>query len=161
SDIFQHTAETATNIPTARRSDLMNPRPNVSSLPGFVLLLCLATATRSDRAEAESKVTPIKIGAVYNVSGSQASLGQPSLNGGTLATEQLNARGGLLGRRVELVAVDGGSDPALIAEETKKLVHVPGMSAITGLSDTNMVLAAAPIAEKARMVFLTSGATSP
>ena len=35
------------------------------------------------------------------------------------------------------------------------------MSAITGLSDTNMVLAAAPVAEKARMVFLTSGATSP
>ena len=40
-------------------------------------------------------------------------------------------------------------------------MHIPGLSAITGLSDTNMVLAAAPITEKARMVFLTSGATSP
>jgi branched-chain amino acid transport system substrate-binding protein len=81
--------------------------------------------------------------------------------GSILAVEQLNARGGLLGRPVELIAVDGRSDPALIAEETRKLVHVPGLSAITGLSDTTMVLAAAPIAEKARMVFPTSGATSP
>jgi branched-chain amino acid transport system substrate-binding protein len=139
----------------------MNTRPFVCNLSGFVLLLCLAAATRSDRVEAESKVMPVKIGAVYNLSGSQASLGRPSLNGAILAVEQLNAHGGLLGRGVELVAVDGGSDPALIAEETEKLVHSPGMSAITGLSDTNMVLAAAPVAEKARMVFLTSGATSP
>ncbi len=139
----------------------MNTRPFVSSLRGVVLLLCVAAAIDSDRAQAESKVMPVKIGAVYNVSGSQASLGRPSLNGSILAAEQLNARGGLLGRRVELVAVDGGSDPALIAAETKKLVHSPGLSAITGLSDTTMVLAAAPVTEKARMVFLTSGATSP
>src|SRR5262249_39830965 len=115
----------------------------------------------SYRAQAESKVMPVKIGAIYNVTGSQASLGGPSLNGAMLATEQLNARGGLLGRRVELVFRDGESDPAVIAEKTEKLVHNPGLSAITGLNDTNMVLAAAPIAEKARMVFLTSGATSP
>ncbi len=139
----------------------MNTKPFVFNLSGVVFLLCLAAATRSERAEAESKVMPVRIGAVYNLSGAQASLGQPSLNGAILAVEQLNARGGLLGRRVELVSVDGRTDPALIAEETKQLVHSPGMSAITGLSDTNLVLAAAPVAEKARMVFLTSGATSP
>ena len=77
----------------------MNTRPFVSNLSGFVLLLlCLAAATRSDRVEAESKVMPVKIGAVYNLSGSQASLGRPSLNGAILAVEQLNAHGGLLGR---------------------------------------------------------------
>jgi branched-chain amino acid transport system substrate-binding protein len=130
----------------------MTTRPLVSSL----VLLCVATVVH-----AESKVMPVKIGAIYNLSGSQASLGRPSLNGSILAAEQLNARGGLLGRRVELIAVDGETDPALIAEEAEKLVHVPGLSAMTGLSDTTMVLAAAPIAEKARMVFLTSGATSP
>src|SRR5439155_17289311 len=149
------------STPDRSECDLMNTRPFVSNLSGFVLLLlCLAAATRSDRVEAESKVMPVKIGAVYNLSGSQASLGRPSLNGAILAVEQLNAHGGLLGRGVELVAVDGGSDPALIAEETEKLVHSPGMSAITGLSDTNMVRAAAPVTEKARMVFLTSVATS-
>ena len=104
----------------------MNTRPFVFNLSGVVFLLCLAAATRSERAEAESKVMPVRIGAVYNLSGAQASLGQPSLNGAILAVEQLNARGGLLGRRVELVSVDGRTDPALIAEETKNSSTAPG-----------------------------------
>ncbi len=139
----------------------MNTRPLDPSLSAILLLVGLAALVHTHRVQAESKNEPLKIGAIYNLSGPQASLGRPSLNGSMLAVEQLNARGGLLGRRVELIAADGESDPALIADETRRLVHVPGLSAITGLSDTTMVLAAAPIAEKARMVFLTSGATSP
>ena len=139
----------------------MNTRPFDASLSAILILLWFCTLVHTHAMDAESKDAPVKIGAIYNLSGSQASLGQPSLNGSMLAVEELNARGGLLGRRVELIVVDGQSDPALIAEETRRLVHVPGLSAITGLSDTTMVLAAAPIAEKARMVFLTSGATSP
>ena len=86
--------------------------PFVSRLRGFLLVLSLVGAVHSDRAHAEPKGKPVTIGAIYNLSGSQASLGQPSFNGSTLAVEQLNARGGLLGRRVELVAVDGTTDPA-------------------------------------------------
>ena len=139
----------------------MNTRPFDASRSATLVLLGFATLVHTHGVQAESKNEPVKIGAIYNLSGPQTSLGRPSLNGSMLAVEQLNARGGLLGRRVELVAVDGESDPALIADETRRLVHVPGLSAITGLSDTTMVLAAAPIAEKARVVFLTSGATSP
>jgi branched-chain amino acid transport system substrate-binding protein len=128
---------------------------------GLLFLLGLSAHMLCGRALAESKAQPVKIGALYNLSGSQASLGQPSLNGAILATEQLNAHGGVLDRRVELISVDGETNPSLIVKATKELVHVPGLSAITGLSDTTMVLAAAPVAEKARMVFLTSGATSP
>jgi branched-chain amino acid transport system substrate-binding protein len=139
----------------------MNTRPFDASLSATLVLLGFATLVHTHQVQAESKNEPVKIGAIYNLSGPQASLGRPSLNGSLLAVAQLNVRGGLLGRRVELIAVDGESDPALIADETRKLVHIPGLSAITGLSDTTMVLAAAPIAERARMVFLTSGATSP
>jgi branched-chain amino acid transport system substrate-binding protein len=139
----------------------MNMRRLHASLSGILVLFGLATLVHSHRVEAESKEQAVKIGAIYNLSGAQASLGRPSLNGSELAAEEINARGGVLGRPVELIAVDGESDPALIADETRRLVHVPGLSAITGLSDTTMVLASAPIAEKARMVLLTSGATSP
>src|SRR5262249_5960870 len=124
---------------TARRGDLMSTRLRTSG----IVLLCFATAIGSSRADAESKDMSVKIAAVYNLTGSQASLGRSSLNGSILAAEQLDARGGLLVRRVQLIAVDGRSDPARIAEETRKLVHTPGLSAMTGLSDTTMVLAAA------------------
>ena len=112
-------------------------------------------------ATAEPKKRPIQIGAIHNLTGALGSIGAPSMAGARLAVKQLNARGGLLGRPVELLERDGQSDPALVATATRELVHAPGLSAITGLNDTSMVLAAAPIAEKARMVFLTSGATSP
>src|SRR6516162_646561 len=110
---------------------------------------------------AQSNKTPIRIGAIHNVTGSLGSIGQPSLDGALLAAKQLNEHGGVLGRPVELVARDGQSDPAVVAALTRELVHMPQMAAITGLNDTEMALAAAPVAEKARMVFLTSGATSP
>ena len=110
---------------------------------------------------AQSNKTPIRIGAIHNVTGSLGSIGRPSLDGVLLAAKQLNEHGGVLGRSVELVARDGQSDPAVVAAITRELAHMPQMAAITGLNDTEMALAAAPVAEKARMVFLTSGATSP
>jgi branched-chain amino acid transport system substrate-binding protein len=112
-------------------------------------------------ARAEGKKAPIQIGAIHNLTGALGSIGAPSLAGAMLAVKQLNARGGVLGRPVELLARDGRTDPEIVARATRDLVRTPGLSAITGLNDTSMVLAAAPIAEKARMVFLTSGATSP
>jgi len=125
-------------------------------LSGVIGLLLLA-----GNGMAQSNKTPIRIGAIHNVTGSLGSIGRPSLDGVLLAAKQLNEHGGVLGRSVELVARDGQSDPAVVAAITRELAHMPQMAAITGLNDTEMALAAAPVAEKARMVFLTSGATSP
>jgi len=81
---------------------------------------------------AQSNKTPIRIGAIHNVTGSLGSIGQPSLDGALLAAKQLNEHGGVLGRPVELVARDGQSDPAVVAAITRELVHMPQMAAITG-----------------------------
>jgi len=135
------------------------------SLRLLISKICLASVIGllllAGNGMAQSNKTAIRIGVIHNVTGSLGSIGGPSLDGALLAAKQLNDRGGVLGRPVELVVRDGHSDPAVIAAITRELVHMPHMAAITGLNDTEMALAAAPIAEKARMVFLTSGATSP
>lgn len=102
----------------------------------------------------------VKIGVVENLSGSQASLDQPSLNGVKLALKEINDAGGVLKKKVEIVVRDGKSDPATLATVTEGLVD-QGISAITGLSDTTMVLASAPAAQRAGIAFVASGATSP
>ena len=109
---------------------------------------------------ASASPAPIRIGAVYDLTGSQASLDAPSLDGARLAVDRINAAGGLLGRRVELLERDGQSSPAVARAAARSLVRA-GASAIVGLSDTDQVLAAAPVAAKAGIPFLTSGATSP
>lgn len=110
---------------------------------------------------ADAKRPPVRIGALHNTSGSLGSIGAPSLKGARLAVKQLNDRDGLLGRTVRLASRNGRSDPAVVAAQMRRLVRKRHLAAITGLNDTAMALAAAPIAEKAKTVFLTSGATSP
>jgi branched-chain amino acid transport system substrate-binding protein len=105
---------------------------------------------------------PITIGAVYNLNGAQMTLDLPSSEGAQLAVDRANKDGGVLGRPVRLQVIDGQSTPKYIAEVTKDLLEKePATAGLIGLSDTDMVLAAAPVAAKHHKVFLTSGATSP
>jgi len=63
---------------------------------------------------------------------------------------------------VQLVLEDGESTPAVIERKTAALLKkYPDTAALVGLSDTDMVLAAAPVAAKSHTLFLTPGATSP
>ena len=103
---------------------------------------------------------PIHIGAIYNLTGSQAPLSGPSLDGARLAVDRINAAGGLLGRRVELLERDPQANPALVRYDAQNLAALK-VTAIIGLSDTDQVLAAAPVAARAAIPFITSGATSP
>ncbi len=105
---------------------------------------------------------PLVLGALYNLSGTQAELDVPSSQGARLAVEEVNRDGGLLGRPVRLVLEDGESKPAVVARKTAEVLkRFPSMSALMGLSDTDMVLAAAPVAARSQLLFLTPGATSP
>ncbi len=104
---------------------------------------------------------PIKIGAIYNLTGDQSSLDAPSLNGFTLAAKEINAAGGVLGRKIQVVSLDGKTDQSISTNAALKLVNVEKVAAIAGFSDSNYALAAGPIAQKAKIPFITSGATLP
>ncbi|MBN1455748.1 MAG: ABC transporter substrate-binding protein [Methanomicrobia archaeon] len=103
----------------------------------------------------------MKIGAVYNLAGAQSSLDTPSANGAKLAVKELNAQGGIGDRELQLVLYDGKTDPRTIADCAHRLIDTDLVCAVIGFSDTDMVLAAAPIVAEAGRVFITSGATSP
>jgi branched-chain amino acid transport system substrate-binding protein len=125
------------------------------ALAAAALLFCAGSARANEPA-------PVVLGAIYNLTGSQAGLDIPSSRGAQLAVDQANRGGGVMGRPVRLVLEDGESRPEVIAAKTAAaLADNPSMSALFGLSDTDMVLAAAPVAASNGRLFLTSGATSP
>ena len=127
----------------------------------LVLPLVVITVACSDSVTAARKTPPpVRIGAIYSLTGGQAALDAPSLDGARLAVDRINAHGGLLGRRVELLERDGQTNEEDVRRAAASLV-ASGCSAIIGLSDTDQVLAAAPIAARAGVPFVTSGATSP
>src|SRR5262249_47823907 len=119
------------------------------------LAVLLLSACGSD-----DQPTPVTLGAVFNLSGGQEPLGQPSWNGARLAAAQINAAGGLLGRPLSLLIADGRTAPPALAAASTRLLD-RNVGALFGLSDTDAVLAAAPPAAARQTLFLTSGATSP
>ncbi|MEH6524997.1 MAG: ABC transporter substrate-binding protein [Sneathiella sp.] len=104
----------------------------------------------------------MNIGAIYNLTGDQQNLDIPSSQGALLAVDELNSIGGILGKNVNLLLEDGETDTVVIARKTEALISSnPDMPVIIGMSDTDVVLAAAHVAAKHKRTFITSGATSP
>lgn len=131
---------------------------------GILLLVvaALLASAWSGRADVAVQDRGVQIGLIYNQSGSQAELDVPSWHGARLAISQINEKGGLLGHPVQWSLADGRSDPRLLRQKTAELFKShPSTSVLMGLSDTDMVLAAASVAEQNGRVFVTSGATSP
>lgn len=110
----------------------------------------------------EVPAAPIVIGTFYNLSGSQSGLDLPAYRGAMLAADQLNQDGGVLGNPLFLMLRDGLSEPALLQQQALQQFRTnPETAACIGLSDTDMLLAAAEVTADSGRVFLTSGATSP
>ncbi|MEN8210360.1 MAG: ABC transporter substrate-binding protein [Thermodesulfobacteriota bacterium] len=104
---------------------------------------------------------PIKIGALYSLTGGMSSIDTPSLRGAKLAAKIINANGGLLGgRMIELLSVDAKTDQKAAAIGAKKLLS-KGVIAGIGHSDPSFVLPSAPLFQKKGIPFVTSGATLP
>ncbi|UCG12014.1 MAG: ABC transporter substrate-binding protein [Deltaproteobacteria bacterium] len=105
---------------------------------------------------------PIVLGALYSLTGGQAALDVPSSRGAQLAVDEINRAGGVLSRPVQLVVEDAESAPEVVANRSADILNrYPSTTALLGLSDTDLVLAAAPVAASRGRLFLTSGATSP
>jgi branched-chain amino acid transport system substrate-binding protein len=104
---------------------------------------------------------PIRIGAVFSESGGFGSIGSPGLAGMRLAAAQINRGGGVLRRRVRLVAADSRSRPRAVARAVRRLIEDRRVVALGGLNDSTLALAAGPVAQRARIPFVTSGATLP
>ena len=104
---------------------------------------------------------PIRIGGVFNLTGGLSSLDAPAANGAKLAATEINAAGGILGRPIDLLVLDGQTDGAQNEKIASRLVSQERVVALVGYTDSDSVLAAAPIAQRADIPFITVGATSP
>lgn len=74
----------------------------------------------------------IRIGAVYPLTGGVSYDGITKLNGAKLAVEEINARGGVLGRQIELLSEDGACNPAQSVASAEKLISQSKVVALLG-----------------------------
>ncbi len=100
-----------------------------------VLAALLLAASQAVAAE------PIKIGAVLSVTGPASFLGEPEKNTMEMVKEELNAKGGLLGRPIELIIYDDESDVNKAVLAAEKLLKKDQVVAVLGASTTGSTLA--------------------
>ena len=73
-------------------------------------------------AQVVGRQPPIKVGVLHSLTGTMAISEIPVVEATLLAIEELNERGGLLGRRIEAIVVDGASDSSIFAREAERLI---------------------------------------
>src|SRR5947209_17827255 len=126
-----------------------NVRGRISIGSLVALLVCVLGLAAPLKAQ-----EPIKIGFGVSLTGGLASSGKAHLLSKQIWTEEINAKGGLLGRPIKLVYYDDQTNAATVPGIYAKLIDVDKVDIVMGHA-TNLIVAAMPmIMERKKMVMV-------
>ena len=103
----------------------------------------------------------IVLGEYGSMTGALATFGQSTDNAIKMATEEINAKGGVLGKPVEIALEDNGSRAEQVPLAINKLINEKNVLAILGEVASSNSLAAAPICQAAGVPMLSPTSTNP
>lgn len=98
----------------------------------------------------------VKIGVLAPLSGPAAAQGKYLKQGFMLAAQDLNEKGGILGRKIELVFADDKTDPEIAARETERLIEVEKVDFLSGGTSTATHLATMDVVARYDIIILYS-----
>lgn len=122
----------------------------------------LATACRPDReAQTADTTGDIPVGVYGALTGDQAAFGTSTVNGVRLAADEINAAGGVLGRKIRLIVEDDHGRAEEAASAVTKLMSSDGVVVLIGENSSNQSLAAAPSAQREGVPMISPSSTNP
>ncbi|MFK5984015.1 MAG: ABC transporter substrate-binding protein [Pseudomonadota bacterium] len=113
-----------------------------------ITALCFSTVLST---QAYAKGDTIKIGSFLAVTGGASFLGDPELKTLQMYIDELNEKGGLLGKKIELIHYDTAGNPKKAVNFIKRLVKKDRVDLIIGGSTSGTTLAVAPLVKKFRI----------
>jgi branched-chain amino acid transport system substrate-binding protein len=123
----------------------------VRKIAAAAAILCLAAA-------GGWAAEPIKIGAIFSVTGPASFLGEPERNTVKMLEAQINKAGGILGRPLEVIVYDDETDATKAVTAFDRLVKKDQVVAVVGPSTTGSTLAIVPKAEEAGIPLFSAAA---
>jgi branched-chain amino acid transport system substrate-binding protein len=133
-------------IRTLRRRTLLKGAAAVAALqvaPPFII---------SARGEA-----PLRIGMVDPLTGVYAAVAQNEVMGARLAVEQINAKGGILGRPIELLVEDSANDVGTGVQKARKLIERDQVAFLIGDVNSGIAQAIAQVSNEKKVLHIVSG----
>lgn len=125
------------------------------------IVLALAVFLFAFNGCAKKEENVIKIGAILPLTGDAAQWGIPPQRGAQLAVEQINARGGVRGRKIALYIEDSQCEPKEGVSAFNKLLTNKDLKIVLGAVCSSVTLAVAPIAEKSKVLLISPASTNP
>jgi branched-chain amino acid transport system substrate-binding protein len=137
-------------MPAVIRGSSLGQMRKPTAVAAVVVVLAMACGGGSSKIAGGGGPTakgPIKIGVVGPMTGLAGFVGKNMVEGIQLAVEDLNAKGGVLGRQVEFVQRDDEADPAKTTTAVRELIEKEKVSALFGPAGTSNYLSIARIIE--------------
>jgi len=117
---------------------------------------CVIGLTGLTANGAESRT--IKIGAIFSQTGPASFLGAPEAKTVQMLADQLNAKGGVLGRKIEVIIKDSGGSPEKAVSFAKQLIDEERVLAIVGPSTSGETMQIKPLCEENKMILVSCAA---
>jgi branched-chain amino acid transport system substrate-binding protein len=128
----------------------------------ILIAALLVAACRPDReAQTADSSGDIPVGVYGALTGSEAAFGTSTVNGVRIAADEINAAGGVLGRKIRLVVEDDQGRAEEAASVVTKLITSDSVVALIGENSSNQSLAAAPIAQANGVPMISPSSTNP
>lgn len=132
---------------------------------GFVIIFAIVFGYRAYKNSARIATKgviqePIKIGAILPLTGNSAFYGEPIKTGMDLATEEINASGGIQGKDLQVVYEDSQADTKLGVSAYQKLANMDGIKFILS-TISGPTMAIAPLAEADKNLLFAIGVAAP
>lgn len=118
--------------------------------------ITLAVALGFGASLAFAQSGPIKIGVVTPLSGTYTPIGEQVKMGLDLAAKEINAAGGINGRKVDLIYEDEEANPAVATQKAEKLFQVEKVDFLTGTVNSGSTLAVGQLAERNNKLIATT-----
>jgi branched-chain amino acid transport system substrate-binding protein len=136
--------------------DLMEKRPTFLSAksPSYRWAILILSILLSVSTGCEKEENPIKVGFVGGLTGRLSDLGTAGRNGVILAVEEINGKGGIHGRPVELIVKDDQQNPETALRVDRELVD-EGVVAIIGHMTSTMSMVAIPFVNEKQIVMIS------
>jgi branched-chain amino acid transport system substrate-binding protein len=133
------------------------PRERWASKIALVLALASLVACGRERSDGDA----VRIGHFASLTGDTATFGRSADRGIRMAIEEVNARGGVLGRPIEVITEDDRSVTEEARSAAQKLIQRDEVVALLGEVASSRSLAAAPEAQRTRVPMISPASTNP
>ena len=124
----------------------------------LILILTVGLVWPLVAQEKKETKEPIKIGAMFAITGGASNLGEPERNTAVMYVEKINAAGGVLGRPIELIVEDTEGNETKTVNIVKKLITKDNVVAIIGPSRSGTTMAVIPIVEQYKVPLISCAA---